>query len=48
MTGSRKPVYTNHMVMQNSEGNMFGINGIGRVGKNSVMELYRIYVSLDA
>ncbi|TVU23829.1 hypothetical protein EJB05_26212, partial [Eragrostis curvula] len=39
-----KPVYARHMVMQNSEGDLFGINGIGRVGKKTVTELYRIHV----
>ncbi|GJN05038.1 hypothetical protein PR202_ga22634 [Eleusine coracana subsp. coracana] len=42
-TGSCRPVYSSHMVMQNSEGETFGIDGIGRIGKNSIMELYRIH-----
>ncbi|KAK3120638.1 hypothetical protein QOZ80_9AG0691280 [Eleusine coracana subsp. coracana] len=40
-----KPKYTSHMVMQNSESELFGINGIGRVGKKTVLDLYRITVS---
>ncbi|GJN25755.1 hypothetical protein PR202_gb13625 [Eleusine coracana subsp. coracana] len=34
--------YFRHMCMQNSEGQLFGINGLGRVAKNSVTALYQI------
>lgn len=40
-----KPKYARHMAMQNSEGELFGINGTGRVGKKTVLDLYRIEVS---
>jgi hypothetical protein len=33
-----------HMVMQNSEGRLFGVNGIGRVSKKDVDGLYLIEV----
>ncbi|RLM70168.1 hypothetical protein C2845_PM17G14200 [Panicum miliaceum] len=37
--------FSRHMVMQNSEGNLFGINGIGRIGKkNTLRNLYWIEV----
>jgi senataxin len=37
--------FSRHMVMQNSEGKLFGINGIGRVGKKQTLrKLYWIEV----
>lgn len=36
--------FSRHMVMQNSEGKLFGINGVGRVGKKTVRKLYWIEV----
>lgn len=43
-TGPKR--FLRHMVMQNSEGKLFGINGIGRVRKNSVRGLYRLEVEI--
>ncbi|KAL6907869.1 hypothetical protein ACP4OV_002039 [Aristida adscensionis] len=37
--------FTRHMAIQNSEGELFGINGIGKVGKKTVQGLYRIHLS---
>lgn len=34
--------YFRHLCMQNSESRLFGINGLGRVAKNSVRKLYQI------
>lgn len=37
--------FSRHMVMQNSEGKLFGINGIGRIGKKKTLRnLYWIEV----
>uniref|UniRef100_A0A0E0MHP3 Uncharacterized protein n=1 Tax=Oryza punctata TaxID=4537 RepID=A0A0E0MHP3_ORYPU len=41
---TKLPVFRRHMVMQNSEGKRFGMDGIGRISKNSVRGLYRIQV----
>ncbi|TVU02630.1 hypothetical protein EJB05_51872, partial [Eragrostis curvula] len=40
--------YFRHLGMQNSEGRLFGINGLGRVAKNSLKDLYRIELEKPA
>ncbi|TVU03933.1 hypothetical protein EJB05_50512, partial [Eragrostis curvula] len=44
MIGIGRNGYFRHLGMQNSEGRIFGINGLGRVAKQSVEGLYRIKV----
>ncbi|TVU23816.1 hypothetical protein EJB05_26199, partial [Eragrostis curvula] len=46
MIGIGRNVYFRHLGMQNSEGRIFGINGLGRVGKQSVEGLYRIKINV--